>query len=1193
MFSGPSAPITKAFLYCGWRSLPIDWELDPSHDLSNPLRQQSLHSQLEQADCIFAAFDCSTKSRAREIPRQFSDGRPAPKPLRTESHPEGLPHLSRRDQDRVSVDNSACAFILAEIEDILSRGGISIRENPLRSLHWHLPQEVAMKASNQWWDTEYAACCWGGARCKLQLLRHNVQEIHDWPPITCHHLHDPHEWDPWEQKGQRIYPSKEEAEYTAPLCFAIAVACSWWAVRTGRASLHVPRAPAFETVGRRDTWLEFDGRSLRAWAMSPLAISLGLEPIDPLEKGRLPKRSRVNDCLTPDGTLPAAHIYVGQGSHQHRLTTTKWKSPWIPGHSCTQEEWLPLYVAHICGGPLWDNLPELLGMTLVCDCAWQVPCEVDILAGLCFDATSPSPSGASSRVTGRPDTIAARRAVILATTVGRASSIPIPPPIPGITQEMVVLAFRKLFPAAWLSSIKFPMVEDLVNHPIFRSFPEWLQSRGAAWDGPLGPALAPRAIRLAQRTSEAQQAGAYSQRSSLPPLIPYGLEPDEHFRQARFLGQKPLPTENAAVLDADLHFAAFMTASLRGQLREARRVAIKVLRELHRRWGGVTSHLRQFQTPAIQRVTQTRDVGFTSLLIVLTSWPDVTYPHGLVTGLPAVGYAPCYGIFPELQVDPISFASVLGDWESHNSQILTRLRPGPDDDVALVQSSADADKGFCTHPMTRSEFLREIQGQPHRLIPRCVITQSSGKKRIIDDAAVGGQSASSRDSNKLVLCTPLRPAQHVQAILFYLTELEKAEIRHSDAFESGGEDWPDAYRHSPMARSEALLCVVTFWHHDWQAPAFQVYSGLLFGLPLAVTSFNRYSRLVESLGRRLLWTMVSMYFDDATITDWQSSRGSAQWAFSTINELLGTPFAAEKRQMMSSQGVFLGLQHSLSPCLTDGVASFWAKDKLEAKLLGLIQDAETTHRLSPGQASKIYGVANFFEQGVYGRIGCGGLAAIKARQYEHSSTLTPALRDCFGILRAVISLRPERAFPVQARPHPRFCVASDAALETPRAGSGGFLIVWFNDHSEAREAFVSYMPDALYDWFTPGDHKIAQLELIQVLFALVGRASSFRGRRGIWYIDNLAALMSLIRGRSDVADLERLSHLIHIILFTLNVWIYWEWIPSKSNWADAISRLGFSDPWFRKHRFLPHHAYLDLFLLDLPFPAVISVFQYL
>ena len=53
--------------------------------------------------------------------------------------------------------------------------------------------------------------------------------------------------------------------------------------------------------------------------------------------------------------------------------------------------------------------------------------------------------------------------------------------------------------------------------------------------------------------------------------------------------------------------------------------------------------------------------------------------------------------------------------------------------------------------------------------------------------------------------------------------------------------------------------------------------------------------------------------------------------------------------------------------------------------MGLIRDAETSNRLSPGQAAKLYSVANLFEQGVYDRIGCGGLAAVKDRQYESNS----------------------------------------------------------------------------------------------------------------------------------------------------------------------------------------------------------------
>ena len=91
IMSGPGAPVSKALLWCGWRVLPIDILLGPTHDLSNATRQALLHEQLQEADCIMAALDCSTKSRAREIPLHFSDGRPSPKPLRSNDHPEGLP----------------------------------------------------------------------------------------------------------------------------------------------------------------------------------------------------------------------------------------------------------------------------------------------------------------------------------------------------------------------------------------------------------------------------------------------------------------------------------------------------------------------------------------------------------------------------------------------------------------------------------------------------------------------------------------------------------------------------------------------------------------------------------------------------------------------------------------------------------------------------------------------------------------------------------------------------------------------------------------------------------------------------------------------------------------------------------------------------------------------------------------------
>ena len=374
-------------------------------------------------------------------------------------------------------------------------------------------------------------------------------------------------------------------------------------------------------------------------------------------------------------------------------------------------------------------------------------------------------------------------------------------------------------------------------------------------------------------------------------------------------------------MDEDLQFVATGMAARRGDLRQLRRGAIGAVKELKQRWKRVNDQLRQFQAPALQAVTAQRDIGLLGLLVILLAWPDVSYPHGLVVGLPAVGFAPHYGVFPQQDARGITFEEVLEGAGENNRLVLASLRPGKDDTFLLEQSQKDADRGFCTAPMSLSELQRELKGQEFRLIPRCVITQSSGKQRVIDNADTGGQSLRSSDANKLVLCSPLRPAQHIAAVMQRMDERQLRSAREGDSWESGGEDWPDAYRHSPMSSEEARGCIVCFWHEGWGAPAFQRFAGLLFGLPLAVTSFNRYSRLAEALARRLLVLLVSFYFDDAHITDWRSAGGSGQWALEELNRLLGTPFSEDKKQPMAAQGLFLGLDHDLSHALRNGVVS--------------------------------------------------------------------------------------------------------------------------------------------------------------------------------------------------------------------------------------------------------------------------------
>ena len=175
-------------------------------------------------------------------------------------------------------------------------------------------------------------------------------------------------------------------------------------------------------------------------------------------------------------------------------------------------------------------------------------------------------------------------------------------------------------------------------------------------------------------------------RAALPPLLPFNLDPDEHFHQALQRAQQPLPYEDLPVADLDLEYVADAYAAPRKSLRSWRQHAVGALRELKRRWEGVTLHLRSFQEPAVHQVTKHRDTGFIALLMILTSWADTSFPFGLVRGLPAVGYAPHYGIFPQQPAEVISMSdAVLDGWQEHNQHILNQLRSGKDDEFLLQQ----------------------------------------------------------------------------------------------------------------------------------------------------------------------------------------------------------------------------------------------------------------------------------------------------------------------------------------------------------------------------------------------------------------------------------------------------------------------------------------------------------------------------
>ena len=1165
LLSGPRFPLSIAFQWAGWNVLqPIDYEISSEFDVTSPRVQQAIAESLPKVHVVSCALDCSTKSRIREIP--LPGPQPAPRPLRTLAHPRGAPGLPQHLHDRVRRDNLCADFLLAVQYLMVDKGRGAFRENPRNSLHWADPCEEFLCSSHQWFDWKYDACCLFATRRKKQLIRSSLDTFASLPDLVCGHVHSATEWQPQLlEDGSRWFPSKEEAEYTAHLCFVLVVACSHWAAQRGFAVLRIQRMPPMQTTGDWRHLLNLDPRVFREWALPAVAAFLGLSISD---DG--PIRVHASDVWTKqDGLAPDA-IYIGHGHFSHRLAATDWECPFRVGRDGSPHEVVLQYLQHLNEHVTADQIASLAHLRLACDCPPAEFCHGDALVGYYHSLHSPSVRSPRVGRVGR---------LLLGVMVGLR--------IPGVvsqpvSQACLVRSIENLFPSVCWDGCRWPLLEDLANSHPLQAFAQWSVQQPFQLDGEAGPQILSRFGVITQRAGLHEQSGAAAHRSALPILVPFGVDPDGHFRCALDLQCHGTPLESPGPLDSDLKFAAHCMASGPSSIQSARGAALRVLEELSFRLEPISQFLRNQQPVDVQKANRRVHLALIALLIVLMSWPDTGLIASLMQGSPAVGYLPPCGLWAPKQVPFQSLEDALSDGFRDAHELMFQMRPSEHDEASREAGEKDEACGFCTPEFGWDELLAERRS--FRLIRRFVIEQSSGKKRVIDDAASGLQSHFSSDGNQLRFCSALQPCLHLQCLYGAMASPTQD---WPDDLVSFGEDLPQAYRKIPLAPDHSWACIVAYYSPEKQAVRFRRYHGLLFGLPLAVTCFNRLSFFLQSMIRRILMALGSFYFDDLSVQDWCSSASHCQACVQRLCEHLGYPFASEKQQLPSSSADFLGLVHDLSKVRSTASVSLWIRDRLISKIDGMLTAAEKTHTLTPGQASKLYGCLTFLDQGAFGRIARAGLNALKERQYESQTHITDSLAKVFELVRAILSFHPRRVVNLHSNHMRRVVVASDASQDAPRQGKAGLLL---STHELSRVGAVIHIDSSVFALWDASDTKIAQLELLAVVQGLIAFSDFFRNAHVVWFVDNVAALMALIKGRSDHEELDHMAQIAHSLLFHLHCFAFFEWVPSSSNWSDGISRDGFRDPWLR--RFSTHLSSIPTCLWTLPFPVLFHVLSF-
>ena len=85
-----------------------------------------------------------------------------------------------------------------------------------------------------------------------------------------------------------------------------------------------------------------------------------------------------------------------------------------------------------------------------------------------------------------------------------------------------------------------------------------------------------------------------------------------------------------------------------------------------------------------------------------------------------------------------------------------------------------------------------------------------------------------------------------------------------------------------------------------------------------------------------------------------------------------------------------------------------------------------------------------------------------------------------------------------------------------------------------------------------------------VPITLLARSHMFRHRRVLWLLDNTSSLHALVKGTSGNTVQARTVALFHLLAYGLRCQVYFEYVQSKLNFSDDISRTLEQSAWSAK-----------------------------
>ena len=568
--------------------------------------------------------------------------------------------------------------------------------------------------------------------------------------------------------------------------------------------------------------------------------------------------------------------------------------------------------------------------------------------------------------------------------------------------------------------------------------------------------------------------------------------------------------------------------------------------------------------------------GFWCAILDALHWPQRDLVVNLVRGFRTVGQIPDSGLWRPVD-RPASMS--FDDFKTTNpnwvyecrGRVRARAKREPSMvEACWVATVKERDAGLIYGPFTITQLNKpSAEGYPGfgfgmwRPLPRYAIWNGV-KWRCIDNAALSLTNQAGTGMTETIY-TDRADAPLRVGVRFHELGAPRDEPLVHVCMGGGTDDAFSAYSRVPGADEGYTTVMVA-------VPANALYPGspstelcfrkpgLNFGLVCAPVLWYCVPEPLVAFSRRAFGVPVTRFYDDHQVSEPSYAAGSGQAVHFQLHEIARFHFDIGKHTPWGRTILYTGV---LTDWTNDsgtgdgcGVVYVGATRDRRDKIMALVDSAVERGSLSPTEASSVRGKARFCVAPVFGRLGVAVVHLLRKRQIaDDTSEIDAELMDALAWLKVAVDLLPPFEVRLPRDIRPPLVVLTDASFEIGHTWIGFVVCCPWNGMRWAGAPSPDWLMRLL------ASHKerqtyIGQLEAVVCASPCMSLPESyFRNRTVLHYVDNQGALYSLINGRSNDFDMNRIVFvtLMRHTYLSCNVWF--EYVPSASNIADLPTRL--------------------------------------